>query len=205
MTDYIVKVGNFNQSFTASGFNTELYFDGANCGHEDLKKNEKNILHYRRDPWGLPNASGAYRYDFSIIPTFGFLASSLPLTKNVELKLSFDRASGNLGVINLEADVADDAANYEKPLTISNCHAVTEYVSSPAMRTFFADIETNPIVYKFEEAEVVVRSLEKDDQNLRIDAIKGGNLPSYLFAGIMSQACFNGKIDECSTEFTQHE
>ena len=205
LTDYIVKVGNFNQSFTSSGFNTELYFDGANCSHEDLTNgnNKEKTKYSRRAAWGLVSTNNTYRYDFSIIPSFGFLGSSLPLPKNVELKLSFDRANGNLGVIRLEEADAGDISIYDSPLSISNCHAVTEYVSSPAMRTFFDGIDTNPIVYKFEEAELVVRGLDKDDTNLRIDAIKGGNLPSYLFAGIMSQACFNGKVDECSTEFTQ--
>ena len=73
------------------------------------------------------------------------------------------------------------------------------------MRSFFDNIDSNPIVYKYEEAEVVVRCLDKDDKNLRIDAIKGGNLPSYLFAGIIPQEWFNGQIDTCSTEFTQHD
>ena len=85
MTDYIVKVGNFNQTFIDTAFNTELYFDGANCGYDDISKNETKILKARRDSWGVQNSAGAYRYDFSIIPTFGFLAGSLPLPKNIEL------------------------------------------------------------------------------------------------------------------------
>ena len=168
-----------------------------------MKNNQTGVLKTRRDAWGVKNAAGAYRYDFSIIPSYGFLGSSLPLPKNVELKLSFDRANANLGVMKYDTDAADTAI-YDKPLTITNCHAVTEYVSSPAMRSYFDDIDTNPIVYKYEEAEVVVRTLDKNDKNLRVDAIKGGNLPAYLFAGIMSQACFNGQLENCSTEFTQH-
>ena len=200
MTDYIVKVGNFNESFIESAFNTELYFDHANCGYDDLKPNKGEVERTRRNYWGILNDAGQYTYDFSIIPSFGFLADSLPLVKNVELKLSFDRAPGNMGAIKW----SDDALNLDTPIEISNCHAVTEWVTSPALRTYFDGIDSNPIVYKYEEAEVVVRALEKDDQNIRIDAIKGGNLPSYIFAGIIPQTSMVGDIDSCSTEFLQH-
>ena len=200
MTDYIVKIGNFNESFIESAFNTELYFDHANCGYDDLKPNKGEVERTRRNYWGILNDAGQYTYDFSIIPSFGFLADSLPLVKNVELKLSFDRAPGNMGAIKW----SDDALNLDTPIEISNCHAVTEWVTSPALRTYFDGIDSNPIVYKYEEAEVVVRALEKDDQNIRIDAIKGGNLPSYIFAGIIPQTSMVGDINSCSTEFLQH-
>ena len=197
-----MKVGNFNQSYTDSALNTELYFDGANCGHELLKKNEKQVLRSRRDAWGLPNDSGQYRYDFSIIPVFGFLGGSLPLAKNVELKLSFDRAIGKMGVIKMDAAAGETTA-FDKPLAITNCHAVTEWISSPAIRSYFEDIDINPIVYEYEDIEVVIRSLEKNDKNLRVEAVKGGNLPTFLFAGIIPQSALAGNLDECSTEFTQ--
>lgn len=202
MTDYIVKVGNFNQSYSESALNTELYFDIRNCSYDDLKANKDVINQSRRNCWGLQNDKGQYSYDFSIIPSFGFLGDSLPLVKNVELKLSFDRAVGNIGVLKW----SDEAGikSIDKPIEISNCHAVTELVSSPSMRSFFEDIEMNPIVYKFEEAEVIVRTLEKQVETLRIDAVKGGNLPSYIFAGIIPQTSLTGTLESCSTEFTQH-
>ena len=159
------------------------------------------MLKNRRDSWGVLSASGKYRYDFSIIPVFGFLGGNLPLTKNVELKLSFDRAVGKLGVMAFDEAAVD--TDFDKPLTIANCHAVTEWISSPAIRSYFEDIDFNPIVYEYEDIEVVIRSLEKDDKNLRVEAIKGGNLPDYLFAGIIPQTALAGNIDECSTEFTQ--
>ena len=202
MTDYIVKVGNFNQNYITTGLNTELYFDNANCGYNDLNANHNTVEKNRRNYWGVANADGKYSYDFSIIPSFGFLADPLPLVKNVELKLSFDRANGNMGVI--KWDENPNLPSLDNPLEILNCHAVTEWVTSSSMRSFFDGIDSNPIVYKYEEAEVVVRALDKDDKNLRIDAIKGGNLPSYIFAGIIPQSSMSGTLESCSTEFTQN-
>ena len=202
MTDYIVKVGNFNQSCIESALNTELYFDSANCSYDDLHPNKAEVERTRRNYWGVLNDKGQYSYDFSIIPSFGFLADSLPLVKNVELKLSFDRANGNVGALKWSEET--NLASLDTPLEITNCHAITEWVSSPSLRSFFDGIDLNPIVYKFEEAEVVVRTLEKDVDSIRIDAVKGGNLPSYIFAGIIPQTSLGGTLDSCSTEFNQH-
>lgn len=201
MTDYLIKVGNFNQSYTSTALNTELYFDAANMNHEKLLANKDDVANSRRSVWG-DVVKNCYRYDFSIIPSFGFLGSSTPLVKNVELKLSFDRAPGNLGVFKW----LDDAENLDKkPLEIVNCHAITEWISSPALRSYFDGIDNNPIIYKYEEAEVIIRALEKNDKNLRVDAIKGGNLPDYIFAGIIPQTALTGTLTECSTDFQQHD
>ena len=201
MTDYLVKIGNFNQSYTSTALNSELYFDTGNMSHDKLLANKDTVELSRRDIWG-DKVGDSYRYDFSIIPSFGFLGSALPLVKGVELKLSFDRAPGNLGVFKW----ADGAENMDKsPLVIDNCHAITEWISSPALRSYFDGIDNNPILYKYEEAEVVVRALEKNDKNLRVDAIKGGNLPDFIFAGIIPQTALSGTLTECSTEFLQHD
>ena len=201
LTDYLVKVGNFNQSYTSTALNTELYFDSANMDYEKLKANQNNVELSRREIWG-DVVNNSYRYDFSIIPSFGFLGSSTPLVKNIELKLSFDRAPGNVGAFKW-TDAAKDMD--KKPLEIINCHAVTEWISSPALRSYFDGIDDNPIIYKYEEAEIVIRALEKDDKNLRIEAIKGGNLPDYIFAGVIPQTALSGSLTECSTEFQQHD
>ena len=169
--------------------------------HETLAANKNDVELSRRSVWG-DVVNNAYRYDFSIIPSFGFLGSSTPLVKNIELKLSFDRAPGNIGVFKW----TDEAENMDKkPLEITNCHAVTEWISSPALRSHFDGIDNNPIIYKYEEAEIVIRALEKEDKNIRIEAIKGGYLPDYIFAGIIPQTALSGSLTECSTEFQQHD
>ena len=201
LTDYLVKIGNFDQFYIGSALNTELYFDDANMSYKDLAANKDNILQYRRNSFGVVK-NDKILYDFSIIPLFGFLGSSTPLVKNVELKLSFDRAPGNVSIIKWDAA---KAKSLEKPFAIDNCHAITEYISSPELRSYFDGIDNNPIVYQYEESEVIIRTLEKNDKNLRIDAIKGGNLPSFIFAGIIPQENLTGSIDFCSTEFNQHD
>ena len=193
------KIGNFNQTYISSALNTELYFDEANMSQSDLMANKETVESFRRSHWGTVT-NDKFSYDFSIIPIFGFLGSSTPLVKNVELKLSFDRAPGNLSVFKWEGT----PESCDKPFEISNCHAVTEYISSPALRSYFDGIDNNPIVYEYEEPEVFIRSLESGTKTLRIEAIKGGNLPSYIFAGIIPQDYLIGSIDHCASEFTQN-
>ena len=179
--------------------NTELNFDQANAGAAELELNHDKIERSRRLHWKKDDKNACYRYDFSIVPNFGFLGSSLPLVKNVELKLSFDRCSGNHALIKWD----QAAKSVDEPLTIHNCHAITEWVSSASLESHFEQIDREPIVYKYEESEVIIRALDKDDTNLRIDAIRGGNLPTYLFAAIIPQDNLTGTIETCATEFEQ--
>ena len=81
--------------------------------------------------------------------------------KNCELKISFDRAAANCAVIAVE-----DQAELDK-IEITDCFAITEYVSSPAIRSHFDQIEYNPTVYEYDEVEVIIKNIPQHETNIR--------------------------------------
>ena len=139
-----------------------------------------------------------YRYDFVLVPNIGFLADSTPLLNDCELKLSFDRAPGSTSLLRLKG--TDDAPYLE----IKGCHAVTEWVSSPNMVEYFEKIDDNPIIYKFDEVEVLCKPLPMNDRIIRLDNIKRGDIPKYIFAGIIPTESLNGDELKSSTNFACH-
>ena len=144
------------------------------------------------------------RYDFSFIPDFGFLASNEPLAKNIELKLSFDREIGLLGVLDWSSQSGDVHDLLKKPLVLKDCHSVTEYISSDELRNHYDSIESSPLVYNYDESEVIIRSLDQNETSLRLEAIHGGNIPTYLFAGVIESVALNGHVKKTSTGFLQN-
>ena len=185
----------------------ELWFDAKNIDSTSLKKDivtQAEIEFGRRDGFPSFTIEGVKhrRYDFSIIPDFGFLASAEPLAKNVELKLCFDRESAKMSVLDYTGD--GDASTLEKPWVIKDCHSVTEYISSPDLRSQYESIQHGPLVYNYDESEVIIRSLPQGETTLRLDAIHGGPIPSYLFAGVVPTEALQGTKDLTCTGFTQN-
>ena len=115
-----------------------------------------------------------------------------------ELKLSFDRASIKHPLIRL------DDSGILTDIEIKDCYALTEYVSSGNIQTFFDKIHNEPIIYEYEDTEVVIKSLPTDDTTIRIDNIRGGNTPRYLFAGLIPTAQLQGDLTKSCTKFSQH-
>ena len=136
------------------------------------------------------------RIDFTLIPNVGFLTNPDPLMKNCELKLSFDRADPQCAMIELET------GTQLGDLEISNCYAVTEYVSSPELRSYFDRIENIPIKYDYEDIEVLIKSIPQGDTNIRFDNLRGGKIPTHIFAGIIKTDALNGNQKLCSTKFS---
>ena len=136
------------------------------------------------------------RIDFTLIPNVGFLTNPDPLMKNCELKLSFDRADPQCAIIELET------GTQLGDLEISNCYAVTEYVSSPELRSYFDRIENIPIKYDYEDIEVLIKSIPQGDTNIRFDNLRGGKIPTHIFAGIIKTDALNGNQKLCSTKFS---
>ena len=138
--------------------------------------------------------SGKSRYDFAFIPDMAFLANADPLIKNCELKLRFDRADKAVSVLKINDGTLDD-------IIIEDCYAVTEYISSPELRSHFDKIEYEPIVYNYEDMEVLVKSIPYDQTTIRFDNLRGGNTPSHIFAGVIRTNALDGNVDLCSTKF----
>ena len=161
MTDYIYKVGNYNTHMIQSGFTQEGYFDLYNMSAEELAEN--STLAERRKSCGITNGTKK-RWEFAFSPCIDFLASADPLVNDTELKLRFDRAPGNLAFLQSGAvtDVLGDDA-----IAIKDCVAITEYVSSPQMRDYFSTIENSPIVYEYEETDILIKNIPMNEKEIR--------------------------------------
>ena len=79
-----------------SGFNAEGYFDNYNLDSDEFSS-AANIIQFRQSA-GYVNEKKR-RYEFVISPNIGFLANPMPLMKNTELKLSFDRATAEVALL----------------------------------------------------------------------------------------------------------
>ena len=196
MSDYIHKVANYSCDSIQSMGNTEGYFDFYNTNHTTLKANA-NIVARRRK--GAHEEGDHFRYEFILSPCNGFLQNLEPLLKDCELKIRLERASWNVAV-----EAVSDAPVVMDNIEIKDVYAISEYISSPKWRNYFDKIDGSPIMYKFQEYEAIVKSLPQNETEIRLDGIKGGNLPSYLFAGIIPQSSLNGDMEHSSTSFQSH-
>ena len=158
-----------------------------------MAANDKIIKHRRR---AATLDGNVYRYEFIFTPCNGFLQSSEPLMKDCELKIRFERAPWNVAI-----QAISDNPEPITEIELKDVHAITEYISSPNLRTYFDKIDNNPIVYQYEESDAIVKTLPQNETEIRIDGIKGGNLPSYVFAGIIPQSSLLGDAKHSSTCF----
>ena len=176
-----------------SGFITEGYFDHYNADSSELIAEERIIV--RRNY--LSHESGTKRrYEFAYTPTMGFLGSPDPLLNDTELKISFDRSRPEVALI-ATASISDDCDYIE----IKDCYAMTEYISSPGTRDYFQSIDISPIIYEYDSVDVLIKNIPKGETDIRLDNIRGGINPSYLFLGLIPQKALNGDYGNCSTSF----
>ena len=194
MADYIYKLGNFNTDYITSAFVSEGYSDFTNCNAANLVSEEGTKVVAVRERTTI-KSNAKKRFDFVFIPDMAFLANPDPLLKNCELKLRFDRADAAVAVLKLE----DGGACTE--IEIKDCYAITEYISSPELRNYFDRIDTEPITYKYEDVEVLVKSIPYNQTTVRFDNLRGGNTPSHIFAGIIKTNALDGDVDYSSSQF----
>ena len=197
LIDYIQKYGNFNIGAMDSMFSVEGYHDTYNWSSDELKTKSSTLAKRRLQG----QTHGANRiYDFVFIPNCGFLNSNLPLLNNCELKLSFDRVNMEQSMMTAgDVSVTEDMTG--SPLEIKDCEAITEYIMSDDLEKYFMSIDNGPIPYYYQECDVTIKGLPKDETNFRFDNIKGGKVPTCMFVGLIPTASLNGKISESCTSF----
>ena len=161
-------------------FGLEGYFD--EYVYEDLQDDDKATIVARRRQ-GIPKSGSKYIYHFIMIPSAGFLTENKPLPPNVELKLSFDRLTAEYSTLLVDQTSKTDPLK-GTILELKNVFAQVEYVSSPQMRAYFDRISENPIPYVYDECAVLFKALPQNEQSIRLDNLKGGNTPDYLFMAI---------------------
>ena len=205
LADYLMKIGNFNREYLDTVMGCEGYFDSYNIGKGDLTKQDaQKIVAFRRggleevtETVTVDNAATQVKYhwyEFSFMPNIGILADPDPLMSDCELRLSFTRAKPSTAVVQIGTDDLPE-------IELKYVHAVTEYVSSPAMRQHFQSIETSPIIYNYDNIDVFTKQLPLNDTVVRFDHIKGGNVPSHIFAGIIPTSAITGDLERSSTGF----
>ena len=173
---------------------TEGYIDFTNCNADSFLTDDGKAIVHIRERTAIKNA-GKCRYDFAFIPDVAFLSNADPLLKNCELKLRFDRADPAVALLK----TADGGVC--NSLEITDCYATTEYISSPELRNHFDRIETEPIMYNYEDVEVLVKSIPYNQTNIRFDNLRDGNTPSHIFAGIIKTDALDGNTDYSSSQF----
>lgn len=197
MIDYLYKVGNFNLNNQTTVFNTEGYYDAMNMSAADLAAS--NLFAEKREKMGT--ASGEYNeFEFILCPNTGFLGNNLPLPKDCELKLSFDRASPYLAVLRLEG-----ALDIDNPFELTGVVATTEYISSPHWRDVMASVDHRPLLHKYDECDIMIKNIPTSETEIRFDNLRGGNTPMCMFFGILPQSCLNGDATLSSTYFQQYD
>ena len=187
-------MANFDSFMIQSGFVTEGYFDNFNFDASVIKQETGSIVQRRK--WGLTARNNIVRYEFAFSPNTGFLASPDLLLKDTELKISFDRTPPQTALL-----AVGEINNECKFIEIKDCYATTEYVSSPNIRDYFSSIDTSPFVYQYEEVDVMIKNLPLNETDIRFDNIRGGQLPSFVFIGLIPQDSLNGSFDLSSTSF----
>ena len=140
-----------------------------------------------------------FRYEFLLSPCNGFLQNTEPLLKDCELKLRFERAQWNVAV-----QAVNDGPTAMNSIELKDIYAVSEYISSPHWRQHFDKINSGPIMYEYQESEAIIKTLPQNETEIRLDGVKGGNLPTYLFAGIIPQSSLNGDAEHSSTSFKSY-
>lgn len=192
------KIGNYNVDYITTAFISEGWTDLLMCDAINLKGASGTSLVSVRERTAHKTGTKV-RYDFAFIPNMAFLANPDPLLKNCELKLSFDRSDPSVAVLK-----TDDSASVTD-INIEDCFAVTEYISSEDLREYFERIDNEPILYKYEDMEVLVKTCPYNQTDIRFDNLRGGNTPTHMFAGLVKTAALNGDTSLCSTKFCHYD
>ena len=190
-----MKIGNYSLGYLESGLNTEGCYDMHNLDGSDFNSEQPSQATRTFSKITINNMD---QYEFIFIPNIGFLSSPDLLLKDCHLKLKFIRAKPNIAFLNITDDTKLDT------LEITNFTATTEFISSPSLRSHLRN-DTKPFLYKYEDVMVKIFALPSNVTNWRIDNVYGGNLPLYIFAGIIETDRINGDITKCSTRFTHNE
>ena len=196
------KIGNFDTDYICSAFAGEGYADLWNLDASQLFAEQGQKIRDRRVEIGYHDTgNNKFIFDFCVVPNTGFLGNPDLLLKDAELKLSFDRSNVEQ-VLMCKSDVWSGLGNVK--IDIKNCYAITEYVSSPSLRTYFDSIDYTPLRYEYEDCEVFVKSIPQGETNLRYDNIRGGNTPSHMFVGFIESSALRGQHSQASTRFGPH-
>ena len=190
-------MGNYNSDYIETAYTLEGYMDMYNIGTSELVDTKLKAIVDKRDEGAVGGSNGKDRYEFAFVPNFGFLSSKDLLVKDCEVKLSFDRTTPTMSVIKKETvtDIPE--------LEIFDCMLFAEYASSPLLRDRFTI--DSPISYEYEDIEVLIKHLDSGSTNIRLDNIRGGNVPSHIFIGIIPSKNLQGDFEKSAKQFERND
>ena len=191
LVDYMSKFGNLDSSNVVSVFSSSGYRDIANFTLDALPE---GYIENRQLDATLDN--NEYTYDFVLIPYCGFLASPHLLLNGCELRINLDRADPKCSFLR-----KDSKTTTLSKIEIEDCYATVDYISSPQLREYFERVSMNPIIYEYDDLNVMTLSIPQHETHIRFDNIRTPQKPSYLFAGILESGDLNGVYDKPSTSF----
>ena len=198
LTDWVTKLGNYdNQCFQTMFAGLEGYFD-LYCYENGSPPQKDTLKKYRRQ--AIPKIGKNYVYEMILSPTDAFLNDNKVLPPGVELKLVFDRLQADYSVLNI--DGADTLSG--KVLELKDVYAQVEYISSPALRNYHERIQVTPLDFNYDETAVMCKVLPQGESYIRLENIKGGNTPDYIFMGIIPTASLNGSTSLSSIKFSSY-
>ena len=179
-----------------TGFYTEGYIDNYNCNSADFAVEGGSTVVLNRQ-WGRHKTGNMVTYEFIFIPSHGFLASPDLLVKNCEIKLSFDRAPTEVALLTNAAVTTRPG----KTIEIKDCFAMVDYVSSPNMRTLYDHIDQSPFVDTYDDIDIIIKNIPENQLDVRFDNLRGGQIPDYLFIGMIPKSSLSGNVETSSTGF----
>ena len=178
----------------SSNAGLEGYFDIYHV--EDGTQPEKNsIKDYRRQ--GIPKIGKNYIYEFIISPNDSFLNENKVLPPGLELKLAFDRLKADYSVFKFDGDDTLKGSVLE----LKDVYAQVEYISSPALRNYHDRLQSVPLDFEYDDTTVMCKLLPQGETCIRIENLRGGNTPDYVFMGIIPTDALNGSTQLSSLKF----
>lgn len=195
----MTKIGNYNIDYIYTYYETEGYYD-RNIYESSTDDEKLQLVAYRRkNATTITDSKGEKKfvYEFLMTPNDPFLNENKPLPPGVELQLSFDRLISDFSVLN----VTNTDPMKGKILELKNVYASVEYVTSDALRTYSDRISATPIPFIYDECTVLYKALPLNDQQIRLENIRGGNTPDYVFIGIIETEKISGSTKTSAIEF----
>ena len=182
-------------NYTLSSFaGLEGYYDIYHI--EDGTQGEKiSIRDYRRQ--GIPKVGKNYQYEFILTPNDSFLNENKVLPPGLELKLVFDRLKADFSVFKFDGE--DSLKN--QILDLKDVYAHVEYISSPALRNYHDRMQSSPLEFSYDDTTVMCKLLPQGESCIRIENLRGGNTPDFVFMGIIPTSALNGSTGLSSLKF----
>ena len=207
MQDILSKLANFNVGYVGSNLaQLEGYGLTPHSADRDfitdlLNDEKKDVIGDREHACEDGNKDKIITYVLSL--EGGILNCNQPLLNNTEVKLSFDRALASVGLIYREygQGVTQPTTMDNKVIDISDPYLEAEYVSSPYLRNFYAQIVDRPITLRYDDCNIYMKTVNKGQSMMRVNNIMGGLTPDYLFAGLVKTDALNGDFNLSSTQF----